>query len=49
MTRKFWISSREDVRKLRRITLLWDYLRAATDANRAFPMGEPADMQYVPA
>ena len=47
VTRHFWLSSREDLRKLRRITSLWDYLRAAADANRALLMGEAAEMKYV--
>ncbi|AIO36648.1 bacterial regulatory helix-turn-helix, lysR family protein [Burkholderia cenocepacia] len=47
ITRHFWLSSREDLRKLRRITSLWDYLRATTDANRSLLMGESAEMKYV--
>lgn len=47
VTRHFWLSSREDMRKLRRITALWDYLRAAADANRALLMGESGEMRYV--
>ncbi|GAB3627496.1 LysR family transcriptional regulator [Pandoraea terrae] len=48
LTRHFWLSSREDLRKLRRMTALWDYLRAATaDANRALLMGESSEMRYV--
>ena len=40
LTRCFWIYCREDLRKLRRITVLWDYLRAAADDNRALLAGE---------
>ena len=47
VTRSFWLCSREDLRKLRRITSLWDYLRAAADANRPLLMGESAQMHYV--
>ena len=47
VTRHFWLSSREDLRKLRRITSLWDYVRAAADANRSLLMGESAEMRYV--
>lgn len=47
VTRHFWISSREDLRKLRRVTSLWDYLRAAADANRSLLMGEATEMIYV--
>lgn len=49
VTRRFWLCSREDLRKLRRITSLWDYLRAAADANRALLMGDSIEMQYVDA
>jgi hypothetical protein len=47
LTRQFCLSSREDLRKLRRITSLWDYVRAAADANRALMMGEATEMTYV--
>jgi DNA-binding transcriptional LysR family regulator len=47
VTRSFWLCSREDLRKLRRITSLWDYLREAADANRPLLMGESAQMHYV--
>ena len=47
VTRRFWLCSREDLRKLRRINSLWEYLRAVADANRALLMGEAAEMQFV--
>ncbi|MFX1675261.1 LysR family transcriptional regulator [Paraburkholderia sp. A2WS-5] len=47
VTRRFWLCSREDLRKLRRITSLWDYLRAAADANQALLMGESSEMHYI--
>ncbi|HJE70550.1 LysR substrate-binding domain-containing protein, partial [Pseudomonas oryzihabitans] len=40
ITRQFWLYYREDLRRLRRITLVTDYLRACTDANRDFLLGE---------
>lgn len=40
ITRHFWLYYREDLRRLRRITLVTDYLRACTDANRDFLLGE---------
>lgn len=49
VTRRFWLCSREELRKLRRITSLWDYLRAAADANRALLLGESIEMQYIDA
>ncbi|POR52154.1 LysR family transcriptional regulator [Paraburkholderia eburnea] len=47
VTRRFWLCSREELRKLRRITSLWDYLRAAADANQALLSGESPTMHYV--
>ncbi|WP_323122876.1 LysR family transcriptional regulator [Burkholderia alba] len=49
VTRRFWLCGREDLRKLRRITALWDYLRAVADANRPLLMGESTEMRYVDA
>ncbi|WP_462381906.1 LysR family transcriptional regulator [Pseudomonas sp. Marseille-QA0892] len=40
VTRQFWIYYREDLRTLRRITLLVDFLKTCTETNRAFLMGE---------
>ena len=39
ITRQFWMYCREDLRKLKRITLLWDYIRETTELNRAFLLG----------
>ena len=47
VTRQFWLSCREDLRNLRRVAFLWDYLRAAAEANRALLMGEASEMCYV--
>ncbi|MFM0228131.1 LysR family transcriptional regulator [Paraburkholderia dipogonis] len=47
VTRCFWLCCREDLRKLRRITAVWDYLRAVADRNRSFLMGESQDMVPV--
>jgi len=49
VTRQFWLCCREDLRKLRRITSLWNYLRAAADENRPLLMGESAETRYVEA
>lgn len=49
VTRRFWLCCREDLRKLRRVTSLWHYLRAVADANHAFLMGDNAQMGCVPA
>ena len=34
ITRQFWMYCREDLRKLKRITLLWDYIRDVTERKR---------------
>ncbi|CAD6550627.1 HTH-type transcriptional regulator HdfR [Paraburkholderia hiiakae] len=47
VTRHFWLCCREDLRKLRRIRSLWDYLRAAADENRSLFAGESRVMRYV--
>ncbi|MDR5838581.1 LysR family transcriptional regulator [Caballeronia sp. LZ034LL] len=47
VTRAFYLSCREDLRKLKRITTVWDHLRAAAEANRAFLMGDEATMAWV--
>jgi len=49
VTRQFWLCCREDLRKLRRITALWNYLHAAADENGPLLMGESAEMRYVEA
>lgn len=33
---------REDLRKLKRITVLWDYVREVTEMNRGLLLGETA-------
>lgn len=47
VTRCFWLCCREDLRKLRRITAVWDYLRAVADGNRLFLMGEARQMEHI--
>lgn len=47
VTRNFWLCCREDLRKLRRITSLWDYLRAAADLNRGLLMGEEKELRFL--
>jgi molybdate transport repressor ModE-like protein len=44
VTRQFWLCCREDLRKLRRIAALWDYLREAAAMNQPLLMGERAQM-----
>jgi DNA-binding transcriptional LysR family regulator len=40
VVRQFWITARQEQRRLARVRLLWDFLREALDANHAFLMGE---------
>jgi DNA-binding transcriptional LysR family regulator len=47
VTRQFWMYCREDLRKLKRITLLWDYIREVTEQNRGLLMGETREMQFA--
>ncbi len=44
---KFWMYCREDLRKLKRITLLWDYIRDVTERNQALLMGETREMRFA--
>jgi DNA-binding transcriptional LysR family regulator len=47
ITRQFWMYCREDLRKLKRITLLWDYIRAVTEQNQALLMGDSRQMLFA--
>lgn len=47
ITRQFWMYCREDLRKLKRVTLVWDYIREVTEMNREFLLGEQGDMGFV--
>lgn len=47
ITRQFWMYCREDLRKLKRITLLWDYIRQTTEQNREFLLGATRSMSFV--
>ena len=44
---KFWMYCREDLRKLKRITLLWDYIRQVTEQNQGLLMGESREMLFA--
>ncbi|SDE24942.1 hypothetical protein SAMN05216185_1231, partial [Pseudomonas guariconensis] len=43
----FWMYCREDLRKLKRITLLWDYIRDVTEANAPLLMGNSREMKFA--
>ena len=47
VTKSFWIYCHEDQRRQRRVQEIWEHLRAAADANRAFLRGETAEMTLV--
>ena len=47
ITRQFWMYCREDLRKLKRIILLWDYIRQVTDRNAALLMGTSRRLQNL--
>jgi hypothetical protein len=38
---------REDLRKLKRITLLWDYIRNVTEQNQPLLMGESRTLRFA--
>ncbi|MGM0692663.1 MAG: LysR family transcriptional regulator [Pseudomonadota bacterium] len=42
--RQFWITARQEQRRLARVRLLWDFLREALEANHAFLMGEAPEL-----
>jgi hypothetical protein len=44
---EYWMYCREDLRKLKRITLLWDYIRAVTEQNQGLLMGESREMLFA--
>jgi DNA-binding transcriptional LysR family regulator len=47
ITRQFWMYCREDLRKLKRITLLWDYIREVTELNAPLLMGDTREQRFV--
>ncbi|MCC5881758.1 MAG: LysR family transcriptional regulator [Halomonas sp.] len=44
IVRQFWITARQEQRRLARVRLLWDFLREALEANRALLMGESREL-----
>ena len=47
--RQFWITARQEQRRLARVRLLWDFLREALEANHAFLMGESPELRLPEA
>lgn len=46
VTRAFYLSCREDLRKLKRITAVWEFLRNVAEINQPLLMGEGRDMLW---
>ncbi|MBB3139264.1 LysR family transcriptional regulator [Halomonas organivorans] len=49
VVRQFWITARQEQRRLSRVRLLWDFLREAVEANRDLLMGERRGELVIPA
>lgn len=47
VTRSFWIYCHEELRTLKRITTLWDYLRDAAQRNQALLQGKAGELRHV--
>ena len=48
VTNSFWISCHEDFRKLKRIRVIWDYIRAVTELNAPLFMGSGNKLNLLP-
>ena len=44
----FWISCHEDFRKLKRIRVIWDYIRAVSELNEPLFMGSGSELTLLP-
>jgi DNA-binding transcriptional LysR family regulator len=47
VTRQFWMYCQEDLRALKRITLLWDYLKECAVLNAPLLNGDSSEMKFV--
>ncbi|MCD5970833.1 LysR family transcriptional regulator [Pseudomonas quasicaspiana] len=47
ITRHFWMYCREDLRKLKRITVLWDYIREVTELNQGLLLGRSREVMFA--
>jgi DNA-binding transcriptional LysR family regulator len=47
ITRHFWMYCREDLRKLKRITVLWDYIREVTELNQGLLQGQSREVRFA--
>ena len=47
ITRQFWMYCREDLRKLKRVTVLWDYIREVTELNSDLLLGRSGELKFA--
>jgi len=47
ITRHFWMYCQEDLRALKRVTLLWDYLKACAELNEPLLSGASSEMRFI--
>jgi len=48
ITRSFWMYCHEDLHRLKRVSVLWDFLRRSVARNAALLSGRSGRMQYLP-
>lgn len=48
ITRSFWMYCHEDLRRLKRVSALWEFMRRSVMRNAALLQGRGAALQYLP-
>jgi len=48
ITRSFWMYCHEDLRKLKRVTVLWEFIRKSVLKNADLLAGKRGTMKYLP-
>ena len=48
ITRSFWMYCHEDLHKLKRMVILWDFMRKSVMLNARLLAGKPGTMRYLP-
>jgi DNA-binding transcriptional LysR family regulator len=48
ITRSFWMYCHEDLRKLKRVTALWEFIRKSVLKNADLLAGKGGTMKYLP-
>jgi len=48
ITRSFWMYCHEDLRKLKRVTVLWEFIRKSVLKNADLLAGRRGTMKYLP-